>query len=40
MNFEETWPPFDAPWGIPFVIAVMIVSGGVIVWLLRRWRVY
>lgn len=40
MNFEETWPPFDASWGIPFVIALMIVSGGVIVWLLRRWRAY
>jgi magnesium transporter len=24
MNFEHTWPPFSAPWGVPFVLAVML----------------
>jgi magnesium transporter len=24
MNFQHTWPPFDAPWGVPFVLAVML----------------
>jgi magnesium transporter len=40
MNFDSTWPPFEIPWGVPFVIGTMIVSGVVIAWLLRRWRVY
>jgi hypothetical protein len=22
MNFLQTWPPFDAPWGVPFVLAL------------------
>jgi magnesium transporter len=23
MNFEQTWPPFSAPWGVPFVLGLM-----------------
>jgi magnesium transporter len=26
MNFEHTWPPFSAPWGVPFVLALMAVT--------------
>lgn len=26
MNFERTWPPFDAPWGVPAVLGLMLVS--------------
>lgn len=29
MNFERTWPPFNAPWGVPFVITLMVVTVGV-----------
>ncbi len=30
MNFEQTWPPFDSPWGVPFVLGTMLalVAGG------------
>lgn len=36
MNFPHTWPPFDAEWGIPFVVIMMV--GGVILlmWQFRR----
>lgn len=36
MNFTHTWPPFDAPWGVPLALALMAVAvvGGV--WLFRR----
>lgn len=26
MNFEQTWPPFDAPWGVPFVVMCMVIA--------------
>lgn len=26
MNFEQTWPPFESPWGVPFVIGLMLVA--------------
>jgi len=26
MNFLQTWPPFDAPWGVPFVLLVMALG--------------
>ena len=32
MNFEHTWPPFNAWWGVPFVIGLMIVSMGAVIW--------
>jgi magnesium transporter len=36
MNFEHTWPPFAAPWGVPFTMALMasLVVGVILV--LRR----
>lgn len=36
MNFERTFPPFDAWWGVPFVIILMIVTLVTIITLLRR----
>jgi magnesium transporter len=30
MNFEQTWPPFSAPWGVPFVLALMALALAVI----------
>ena len=37
MNFEHTWPPFDAPWAVPLLIGVMItVVAGVLVYFKRR----
>ena len=38
MNFEHTWPPFDAPWGVPFVILLMFVSTAGLYSLLQRRR--
>ncbi|MEL7673978.1 MAG: magnesium/cobalt transporter CorA [Chloroflexota bacterium] len=35
MNFAETWPPFSAEWGVPFVLALMI---GITVGLLALFR--
>lgn len=37
MNFERTWPPFNAPWSVPFVLLLM---GVVTVTLLAvmKWR--
>lgn len=35
MNFEQTWPPFNAPWGVPFVIAAM-GSSAVALWLVAK----
>jgi len=35
MNFVQTWPPFDTPWGVPFVIALM---GGTVALLLVIFR--
>lgn len=26
MNFEHTWPPFSAPWGVPFVLMLMLIG--------------
>ncbi|MCC7451714.1 MAG: magnesium/cobalt transporter CorA [Anaerolineae bacterium] len=39
MNFEKTWPPFTAPWGVPFVIVLMLViaGGAALVLRLLRW---
>lgn len=40
MNFERTWPPFDTPWGVPFVVGLMIVLTAVVLILLRRLKVF
>lgn len=40
MNFEQTWPPFSAPWGVPYVLALialtLLVIVGYVFW--RRQR--
>jgi hypothetical protein len=39
MNFEQTWPPFAAEWGVPFVLVLMVlalVGIGFAVWWLER----
>lgn len=30
MNFERTWPSFDSIWGVPFVLALMLITLGVV----------
>lgn len=34
MNFEQTWPPFTAPWGVPFVLALMAVALALVLFIL------
>lgn len=36
MNFERTWPPFDAPWGVPVVLLMMVATAFVAYWFLRH----
>ena len=36
MNFEHTWPPFAAPWGVPFTLALMALLVVAVVAVLRR----
>jgi magnesium transporter len=36
MNFARTWPPFEQPWGVPFVIFLMTLAITVILILFRR----
>ena len=38
MNFQHTWPPFDAPWGVPFTLVVMATAISGVVILVRRLR--
>ena len=38
MNFEQTWPPHDAEWGIPASIAIMALVSVALLWLMRRLR--
>jgi magnesium transporter len=35
MNFAQTWPPFADPWGVPFVVGMMVVITGVLLALFR-----
>ncbi len=37
MNFLHTWPPFDAPWGVPVVLLMMLVTA-VIAFAVLRWK--
>lgn len=39
MNFESTWPPHDAAWGVPVAVVMMAaISVGLLVWLRKlRW---
>jgi magnesium transporter len=36
MNFEQTWPPFSAPWGVPFVLGLMTFAAAVVVAIFRK----
>jgi len=36
MNFERTFPSFDAWWGVPFVILLMIITLSVVLYVLGR----
>ncbi len=36
MNFTYNWPPFDAPWGVPFVLMLMVAGIAGLLLLLRR----
>jgi magnesium transporter len=36
MNFERTWPPFNASWGVPFVLALMILALSAVLYVLGR----
>lgn len=36
MNFTKTWPPFEAPWGVPFVIGLMLFISGLVYLILQR----
>lgn len=36
MNFTYSWPPFDSPWGVPFVLMVMFFGIVGILLFLRR----
>lgn len=37
MNFAQTWPPFDVPWGVPVVLLMMVVTA-IITFALLRWK--
>jgi magnesium transporter len=39
MNFVHTWPPFDAPWGVPATIIIMVLFVVLMlaVFRVRRW---
>lgn len=39
MNFKETWPPFEAVWGVPFALVLMVLALAVVlfvIWWLER----
>jgi magnesium transporter len=36
MNFEQTWPPFDADWGVLFVVMLMLITIAVVTYVIRR----
>jgi magnesium transporter len=36
MNFEHTWPPFSAPWSIPFALAFMASVTALLLLVFRR----
>ncbi len=36
MNFTNNWPPFEAPWGVPFVLMLMFIGIVGILLFLRR----
>lgn len=38
MNFSQTWPPFEAEWGVPFVTVLMLLTFAAILWIIRQER--
>lgn len=40
MNFAQTWPPFEAGWAVPLVVALMALLAGGLLVILRRLRWY
>jgi magnesium transporter len=38
MNFLKTWPPFDADWGAPAAVLMMVVLSGLALGLFRRMK--
>lgn len=36
MNFAQTWPPFSAPWGVPFVLGLMVILTAVLLVIFRK----
>lgn len=36
MNFTHTWPPFEEPWGVPFVLTLMLIA--LVVVIIVMWR--
>jgi Mg2+ and Co2+ transporter CorA len=40
MNFEHTWPPFAADWGVPFVLALMAIATITVLTIFRRLNWY
>ncbi|MBC8098564.1 MAG: magnesium/cobalt transporter CorA [Armatimonadetes bacterium] len=40
MNFEQTWPPFNSPWGVPYVLGLMIVLTGAVLAILKWLKFY
>lgn len=36
MNFTHTWPPFESPWGVPFVLFLMVSGIAGLLLLLKR----
>jgi Mg2+ and Co2+ transporter CorA len=40
MNFEQTWPSFDTPWGVLFVIFMIITLTVFLLVFLRRLKVF
>lgn len=38
MNFEQTWPPFDAPWGVPVTLLMMVMTTLVALAIMNRGR--
>jgi magnesium transporter len=36
MNFDHNWPPHDAPWAVPFVLALMLFGSVAVLYVLRR----
>lgn len=36
MNFLQTWPPFEAPWGVPYVFTLIVAIVAVTVYIARK----